>query len=100
MQLLETIKNEQAILVYFQNDNCPPCFSLRPKIEEMIKNDFPLMKLVFVNSIKDANVAAHFNVFAHPTLLVFFEGREFIRVSKYVSVVELKGKIQRLYEMI
>ena len=100
MQLLEIIKNEPAILIYFQNDNCSPCLSLRPKIEEMIKNDFPKMKLIFVNSMNEPDLATHFNVFVHPTLLTFFEGKEFIRASKYVSVVELKGKIERLYEMI
>jgi thioredoxin 1 len=99
MQLLETIKNEPSILVYFQNDNCPPCLSLRPKIEEMIKNDFPKMKLVFVDSAANPTLSADFKVFANPTLLVFFEGQEFIRASKYVSVVELKGKIQRLYKI-
>ncbi len=99
MQLLETIKNENAILIYFQNDNCPPCLSLRPKIELMIEKDFSEMKLVFINSGDNPDISAHFKVFAHPTLLVFFEGQEYIRASKYVSVIELKTKIDRLYQL-
>jgi hypothetical protein len=45
-------------------------------------------------------LAGEFHVFANPTLLVFFEGKEYIRKSKYVSIPELQSEIGRLYGMI
>lgn len=100
MEILNTIKNETAVLLYFQDNNCPPCKSLRPKIITMVEEQFPEIELIFIDSYNETALAAHFGVFAHPTLLIFFEGKEYIRASKYVSVVELSSKIDRLYQMI
>ena len=33
-------------------------------------------------------------------ILVFFEGKEFRRFSKYVSIAELKDAVDRYYKMI
>lgn len=99
-ELQETINQQLAILIYFQNDNCPPCRSLRPKVETMTQADFPKMKLIFIDSFKNPELTAYFGVFAHPTLLIFFDGKEYIRSSKYVSTLELKSKIQRPYTLL
>ncbi|MFK7947681.1 MAG: thioredoxin family protein, partial [Saprospiraceae bacterium] len=99
-ELEETINQQAAILVYFQNDHCPPCMSLRPKVETMAQVDFPKMNLTFIDSFKNPALTAHFGVFAHPTLLIFFDGKEYIRSSKYVSIPELKSKIQRPYTLL
>ena len=99
-QLEQKIKDNAAILVYFQNDNCPPCMSLRPKVQTMIAEDFPKMNLTFINSFENPQLTAQFGVFAHPTLLVFFDGKEYFRASKYISTQELSQKIERPYQMI
>lgn len=99
-RLQQDVKNNKAILVYFQNDNCPPCMSLRPKIQTMVKQDFPKMNLTFVNSFENPELTAQFGVFAHPTLIIFFDGKEYIRASKYVSIQELSQKIKRPYQLI
>ena len=96
----DLIKNEMALMVYFYNDDCPPCLSLRPKVEEMVENDFPEMKLVFVNSKNQPEIPASFSVFSNPTLLVFFDGKETKRFSKYISISELSQGIDRYYNMI
>lgn len=99
-ELQESIDKQSAILVYFQNDHCPPCMSLRPKVETLLETDFPKMKLQFIDSFKNPELTAHSGVFAHPTLLIFFDGKEYIRSSKYVSIPELKSKIQRPYTLL
>jgi len=94
------IKNEMALMVYFYNDDCPPCLSLRPKVESMVENDYPEMKLVFVNSKGHPKIPANFNIFSNPTLLVYFDGKESKRFSKYISISELSQSIGRYYNMI
>lgn len=96
----ELIKEEMALLVYYYNDDCAPCISLRPKVEELIENDFPLMKLVFVNSKNFPMIPANYGVFSNPTLLLYFDGKESKRYSKYISIVELSQVIGRYYQMI
>ncbi len=94
------VANETAAMVYFYNDNCAPCHSLRPKVIEMVKNDFPNMKLAFVNTLKYPELPVRYNVFANPTLITFFDGREYKRESKYISIPQLTESISRPYNMI
>jgi thioredoxin-like negative regulator of GroEL len=95
----QLISDEIGVLVYFYNDDCPPCVSLRPKVESMASERFPKMKLVWVNSKTNPEIPAYYGVFANPTILVFFEGKEFKRFSKYVSINELERAIERYYSL-
>ena len=98
--LRAAIKEEMGVLVYFYNDDCPPCISLRPKVEKLMDERFQKMKLLWVNSKTSPDIPAAYGVFSNPTILVFFDGKEFRRFSKYVSVAELGEAIERYYEMI
>jgi thioredoxin 1 len=99
-ELEKLIAEEKGLALYFYNDNCAPCHSLRPKIIELINESFPLLELYFVDAEAHPQIPVAFGVFTNPTLLVFFEGKEYIRKSKYVSVMELKEKIERIYTML
>jgi thioredoxin-like negative regulator of GroEL len=98
--LQQQIKDESGLIVYFYSDKCAPCISLRPKVTRMVEGNFPEMKLVLINSEEYPEVTGSFGVFANPTLIVFFEGKEFRRYSKYISINELGGDIERVYNMV
>lgn len=99
-ELENTILNKPALLAYFYNDACAPCQALRPKVSEMAAEQFPKMELVFINAANNPEITAHFGIFSAPTLLVFFEGKETIRESKYISIPELQSKTERYYRMV
>jgi len=99
-ELTGIIENESAVLVYFFNNSCAPCVSLRPKVEELLQVKFPLMKFVTVDSEKNQALAASKNIFSSPTLIIFLEGREYRRESKYISIPQLQESIERPYSMI
>ena len=98
-QLQELIADKPAVLSYFYNDNCAPCLSLRPKVIDMVDTHFPKLELRFINSDK-REIPANYGVYDNPTLLVFFDRKEYIRVSKYGSTHQLAEQIQRYYDMI
>jgi thioredoxin-like negative regulator of GroEL len=98
-QIQEAIANDEALIAYFYSDRCAPCISLRPKVKEMIANYYPKMKLYFINSEKYPEMTAQYGIFSNPTLVTFFDRKEYVRKSKYVSIPELRGEIDRLYEM-
>ena len=98
-QIQEAIANDAGLIAYFYSDNCAPCLSLRPKVKELLKSDFPQMNLYFINSEKHPEIAAEFGVFSSPTLLVFFDRKEYLRKSKYISIPELAEGTSRLYSM-
>ncbi|QIA09601.1 thioredoxin family protein [Draconibacterium halophilum] len=96
-----TLKEERAaLLAYFSTEACSVCKVLKPKVEEMAKAEFPKMELVYVKSDVLPDVAAQNSVFAAPTIVVFFDGRETIRKSRSFGVGELQQEISRYYSML
>ncbi len=96
-----TLKEENAaVLAYFSTEACSVCKVLKPKVEEMVTAKFPKMKLVYVKSDVLPDVAAQNSVFAAPTIVVFFDGRETIRKSRAFGVDELQQEIARYYSML
>ena len=99
-ELTKLIENEPALLVYFYSDNCAPCISLRPKVEEMVDDNFEKMKLVFINSEIHPDITGSYGIFANPTLIIFLEGKEYRRESKYISIPQLEETISRPYDLL
>lgn len=97
---MEALGSSVAILVYFYNDACAPCVALRPKVQEMMDKNYEKMDLLFINSAQFPELSAYYSVFASPTIIVFFEGKENFRVSKYISLQELSTRIQRYYDLL
>lgn len=95
-----TIATEIGVALYFSTINCGVCTALKPKVEQLMANKFPLLVFNEVNSNTSPEIAAHFGVFSAPTLLVFFEGKEFSRNVRNMSVVELDQKLSRPYKML
>lgn len=93
-------EKEAALLVYFSTESCNVCKVLKPKVAELIQNEFPKIKLVYVPSDKLPETAAQNRVFAAPTILIFFEGRETIRKSRSIGISELHRDIARGYSLI
>jgi thiol-disulfide isomerase/thioredoxin len=88
-----------AVLAYFSTAACSVCKVLKPKVAEMISQDFLLIKPVYVEIDRLPELAAQYRIFAVPTLLVFFDGRETIRKSRSFGLDELKEEIGRLYRI-
>jgi len=99
-QLEQLVKTETGLAVYFYSNKCAPCISLRPKVLQMIQDNFPLMKLVFVDSEKSPEIPAAQSVFANPGIIVFFQANEYRRYSKYISIDQLGGEIERVYNLV
>lgn len=99
-EFLSFIEKETAVLAYFSTNACSVCKVLKPKVEELLQAEFPNIKLLYIQSDKQPEVAAQNRVFAAPTLLVFFDGREHIRKSRNIGISELQQEISRPYSML
>jgi len=96
----QTLAENDAVLAYFSTEICSVCKVLKPKVAEMVADKFPKMKMIFVESDKLPELAAQNRVFAAPTIVVFFAGRETIRKSRAFGIDELAKEIQRPYSVI
>lgn len=91
------VSGNDAVMAYFSTETCSVCHVLKPKVLEMVKVSFPFMKMVFVESDKSPELAAAYQIFTAPTVVVFFAGRETIRKSRAFGINELKEEISRPY---
>ena len=95
----QVLADQDAVLAYFSTEACSVCKVLKPKVSELITETFPLMKMVYVESDKLAELAAQNRVFVAPTVIIFFAGRETIRKSRAFGLEELRSEIQRPYSL-
>ena len=93
------LEGQPAVLLYFYSDQCSPCTQLRPKIKELISNEFDQVELILVNAETHPELAAGFGAFSFPVLILFFEGKEFRRYSKYISLQEFRRDTERPYNL-
>ena len=95
----KTIKENMAVMLYFSAPTCNVCHALKPKLLDAIEKNFNAFEIISIDVSQSQDVAAHFNVFAIPTLLIFLDGREFVRKSRHMSVDEVVAEIKRPYDI-
>ena len=93
------LKQEPALLAYFSTDACNVCKALKPKVQQLLEDEFPEIKMAYVRSDVLPDVAGQNRIFAAPTILVFFDGHEYIRESRNIGIGELREAIERPYQM-
>ncbi len=94
------LKKGPALLAYFSTEACNVCKVLKPKVMQMLDDEFPEMQMAYVKSDVLPEIAGQNSVFAAPTIIVFFDGRETIRKSRAIGIGELQQEISRYYSMI
>ena len=96
----EILLINKAVMLYFSTTSCSVGENLEPKVIQLVQNEFPLVHYQSIDMNENQLVSAHFNVFAEPTVVVFFEGKETIRKSRNFGMHELEDAIKRPYQLI
>ncbi len=96
----EITRAEEAVLVYFSHEQCNVCKVLKPKIDALIKTNFPNIKTYYADTKNAPDIAGQAGIFAVPSIVVFFAGREYIRKSRNIGIGELAELIDRQYSML
>jgi len=96
----ELREKNAGILFYFSNETCNVCKVLKPKIYEMLQENYPEIPFYYVDISLTPDISAQNSVFTIPTLIVFFDGKETIRKSRHIGVDELKDAISRPYKIL
>lgn len=98
-ELQKIIDENAAVMIYFSAPTCNVCHALKPKLFAAIESSFEKFVIASVDTSLSQDVAAHYGVFAIPTVLIFLEGKEFFRKSRNMSVDEVIREIKRPYEI-
>jgi thioredoxin-like negative regulator of GroEL len=95
----KSIKENLAVMVYFSAPTCNVCHALKPKLLAALEANFKEFVVESVDISTEEDIAPHFGVFAIPTVMIYLDGKEFLRKSRHMSVDEVIREIRRPYEI-
>lgn len=99
IEIEEFTKDNLISVIYFSGSTCGACDAIKEKVLHIIK-DYKEVKFLEVNAIENKEVAAIYNIFSVPILLLFVNGKETLRLGRYFDMLDFKKSIDRYYNMI
>ena len=99
LEHFEEIVKKDAVLFYFSYDGCNVCKVLKPKVINLIKNNFPKIEMFYIDTEKQPDIAAQNSVFTNPVILIYFDGKEFYRKARFIGIDELGGIVAKPYSL-
>ena len=97
-ELQTFISNNTFAFLYVSSKNCSVCTSLSYKVEEML-SEFPNINLRKANLDYLPEMGSTLSLFTVPMLILFVEGRETFRESRFVKINKFRENIKRIYEL-
>ncbi len=70
-----------------------------PQVQELMDH-YPEIQLGHINADHMEEVAGHFSIFTVPVILVFVDGKEYIREARIVHMDRFEEKLDRIYKNI
>ena len=95
----EKIKVHRGVLFYFATTSCSVGEALEPKVRNLLIQKYPSLIFCTVDMNRAVELSAANQVFVEPTILLFVEGKEFIRKSRHIGLTELDVAIGRIYDL-
>lgn len=89
-------ENDLAFL-YITMPNCSVCHGLLPQIETMFEQ-YPQIETRTVDASEVQEIAGRLQVFTAPVLILFVEGKEYLREARIVQTARLDEQIAKVYE--
>ncbi|MEW8994051.1 thioredoxin family protein [Clostridium sp.] len=62
-------------------------------------SNYPKVKSIKINIDESPSLCAEFSVFIAPTILLFTQGKETLRESRFIVINELDKNINRYYNL-
>lgn len=95
-QFDSALQDHPLLLAYFSGPNCNVCASLKPKIEMLVEQQFPTVKIVEVKTELCPDLSGRYTIFSIPAILFFVEGRDYLREVRNISTSELAAKMDKI----
>lgn len=99
-QYEQAVQSQPAVAVYFRGSNCAVCTALLPKLEAMLADCFPRIPLTVVDSETAPELAAQNTILTVPALLVYLDGKVFLREIRHISLDRLRNDLRRPHQLL
>ena len=91
----QIIEKNAIIVCYFSHDECNVCKVLKPQVRELVAG-FEEIEFLYVNTVESPEVSGQLMVFAVPTIIIYFDGREARRYSRHLSLQDFRLFLQKM----
>lgn len=85
--------------LYFTTPGCGVCQSLQPKLKALFAEKYPQLSWQTVDSSEHPKLAARYDVFTVPVLIVELDQQVVLRLVRNFSLHELTARLDRLYSL-
>ena len=96
--LKEFINNNRIAVLEFGSVSCGACMALNYKLSSWIDENEEIAGL-YISIDKYLKTAAEFEVFSAPAILIFVDGKLFVRKAGYFSLEQIKENISRIKKL-
>ena len=92
-------RENDMLLIYCSGGNCGVCRVLLPKLERMLEK-FPRVAAVKMDVDTNPEMAANFQIFSIPAVLLLVQGKETVREAGILSLTTLEQRIARYQSLL
>ncbi|SDG32014.1 Thioredoxin [Paenibacillus sp. cl6col] len=93
------IGHHRLAFLYISMTSCSVCHALQPQVQRLLTK-YSDIQLATINAQEVPAVAGSFSVFTAPVLLLYVEGKEYIREARIVHLDLLDEKINKIYDLV
>ncbi|WP_026908657.1 thioredoxin family protein [Paucisalibacillus globulus] len=90
------IESNSLAFIYISRPSCSVCHALMPQVQELMVS-YPEIKMAHINTDEVEAVAGRLSIFTVPVLLLFVDGKEYLREARIVHMDLFKDKIDKIY---
>lgn len=98
-EIEEYLKKNQLSLLYISRPECTVCHSILPKLLVMLES-YPQFHVGHINANVVQQVAERFLVFTVPAIMVFIDGKEYLRTDRFVRFEQLSEQINNMFHFL
>lgn len=91
--------DSKSCLVLFGNQQCNVCTALKLKLQTVIEEKLPEVKLLYVDTQINPILAANHTIFTAPVIAFFSHQREYHRWVRSFSIKEIIDYCNRMLEI-
>ncbi|TFJ91335.1 thioredoxin family protein [Lentibacillus salicampi] len=96
-QVDEFIANHPLALIFISRTGCSVCQGLMPQVQELLE-DYPEIRMGHINADHLPSIAGRFSIFTVPVILMFVNGKEYLREARIVHMDLFEEKLSKLYK--
>lgn len=97
-KLNELVAKDGLTLVYFSQPNCSVCHGLKPQVEAKLAEFSDDITFLDVNTDDIPEVSGEYQVMTVPVILLFLDGKEYLRKARFVPVAELYADVKKIVD--